>query len=374
MFYYPTVLRHHTGCFSTIWLVATKGIRVPRRDFLKVNVKSTCDDIMNYVLERVPPPQTGLPRPRFSLYLSSQLQYGVVVVYHRQCSIFLGKNIFLSDWIKVMLSIDMDDQGRRPLNFPDALSLMEETEGALDPLFGVMHLQHPMPSPGTLIQVCLLLNIIHSFFIFPLDITASPDTITMRELEPVAIPITEDVSPPQVKRRKRQLIFFDPEVQIPQEVLQQQIDDPQTETRPPPLISPSSHRGPSVADLLNNPCTCQYHTCKKNIVIDSKNKFSGVMTVKATRLLTSRNSGLRSLLFAVFCFHTLKDENVIMCWCVGVCVCRLLPEVAEREIEPMLFQSLLPPEVDRRTVSNIFQKLLGKGSVSVIIEPSHYSF
>lgn len=46
---------------------------------------------MNYVLERVPPPQPGLPRPRFSLYLSSQLQYGLVLVFHRQCVILLGK-------------------------------------------------------------------------------------------------------------------------------------------------------------------------------------------------------------------------------------------------------------------------------------------
>lgn len=46
---------------------------------------------MDYVLEKVPPPQPGLPRPRFSLYLSSQLQYGVVVVFHRQCAILLGK-------------------------------------------------------------------------------------------------------------------------------------------------------------------------------------------------------------------------------------------------------------------------------------------
>lgn len=46
---------------------------------------------MNYVLQQVPPPWPGLPPPRFSLYLSSQLQYGVVVVYHRQCAILLGK-------------------------------------------------------------------------------------------------------------------------------------------------------------------------------------------------------------------------------------------------------------------------------------------
>lgn len=48
------------------------------------------NDIMEYVLVRVPPPVSGLPRPRFSLYLSSQLQYGVVLVYHRQCEFLLG--------------------------------------------------------------------------------------------------------------------------------------------------------------------------------------------------------------------------------------------------------------------------------------------
>lgn len=43
------------------------------------------------MLGRVLPPEAGLPRPRFSLYLSSQLQYGVVVVFHRQCALLLGK-------------------------------------------------------------------------------------------------------------------------------------------------------------------------------------------------------------------------------------------------------------------------------------------
>ncbi|XP_042069853.1 meiotic recombination protein REC8 homolog [Haplochromis burtoni] len=37
---------------------------------------------------------------------------------------------------------------------------------------------------------------------------------------------------------------------------------------------------------------------------------------------------------------------------------RLLPELAEGEVEPLLFQSLLPPEVNRKSVSNVFQRLL----------------
>ncbi|CDQ87256.1 unnamed protein product [Oncorhynchus mykiss] len=91
MFFSPSVLNRHTGCFSTIWLAATKGIKIPQKDFLKVNVQRTCNDIMDYVLVRIPPPLPGLPRPRFSLYLSSQLQYGVIIVYHRQCGMLLGK-------------------------------------------------------------------------------------------------------------------------------------------------------------------------------------------------------------------------------------------------------------------------------------------
>ncbi|XP_047189691.1 meiotic recombination protein REC8 homolog [Scophthalmus maximus] len=205
MFYYPTVLKHHTGCFSTIWLVATKGIRVPRRDFLKVNVKSTCDDIMNYVLERVPPPRPGLPRPRFSLYLSSQLQYGVIIVYHRQCAILLEElHTIVAQLLKQRTAqkIDMDDHSRQALVLPDALSLLEETEGAQDPLFGVMSLQEAMPSPNTLIQMgweyLRGASPEHPEQTRPTaaaaqesGITASPDSITLREQEPVAIPPAE---------------------------------------------------------------------------------------------------------------------------------------------------------------------------------------
>lgn len=42
---------------------------------------------------------------------------------------------------------------RPALDFPDALALMDEAEGAPDPLFGVMYMPHAMPSPNSLIQV-----------------------------------------------------------------------------------------------------------------------------------------------------------------------------------------------------------------------------
>ncbi|XP_055084075.1 meiotic recombination protein REC8 homolog [Periophthalmus magnuspinnatus] len=200
MFYYPAVLRRHTGCFSTVWLVATKGIRVTRRDFLKVNVTKTCDDIIDYMLERVEPPRADLPRPRFSLYLSSQLQYGVILVYHRQCAILLEEIQYVVDWLlkqKTGQKSDMDDHGRPAPLLKDVLSLMEETEDAPDPLFGRMYMQEELPSPTALLQGHLRDKSPEATRPSPVEealhtgLTASPDTITLREPEPLSVPFAE---------------------------------------------------------------------------------------------------------------------------------------------------------------------------------------
>ncbi|XP_026228666.1 meiotic recombination protein REC8 homolog [Anabas testudineus] len=570
MFYYPTVLKRHTGCFSTIWLVATKGIRVPRRDFLKVNIKSTCEDIMNYVLERVPPPHPGLPRPRFSLYLSSQLQYGVIVVFHRQCAILLEELHFIVSQLlkqRTTQNIDMDGS-RQALVLPNALSLLEETEGAPDPLFGVMDMSYAMPSPSKLIQ--LAEEYLREASPQPPEltipaaapapepergITASPDSITLRETEPAAIPTAEfegvdlvdqhpetldfllaeadhfleDVkiareevtpeeqeremerearegdlekertkeltastielqptplpsedatllpqeepalavekpgppsdeltpvsvpvlpSPPSAakeqerpspeeeaptpeekrKRRKRQLVFFDPETQLTQEVLQKQIADTQIETRRPPFPPPSSHRRLPAADLLNIPCTFlpeEVHSLWRQAATitpvsgsdlqvgergpestDSEKEreremveaaeaaqreeerlevspkevprdfteselfdISGMGTLPLegsdqrevsrdlSPMLTSEKEGSivsRSV-------STLQDIPEVLDELLGSIAAEspgLLPELAEHEVAPALFQSLLPPEVNRKTVSTTFQRLL----------------
>ncbi|XP_074917443.1 LOW QUALITY PROTEIN: meiotic recombination protein REC8 homolog [Chelonoidis abingdonii] len=91
MFYYPNVLQRHTGRFATIWLAATGGTKLVKREYLKVNVPQTCEEILSYILVQVPPPTPSAPRPRFSLYLSAQLQYGVVRVYSRQCHYLIGE-------------------------------------------------------------------------------------------------------------------------------------------------------------------------------------------------------------------------------------------------------------------------------------------
>ncbi|KAM9332607.1 meiotic recombination protein REC8 homolog [Pholidichthys leucotaenia] len=149
MFYYPDVLHRHSGCFSTIWLAATNGVKLTRREFLRVDVNKTCGMIVDFVTAQVPAPQPNLPRPRFSLYLSSQLQYGMVVVYHRQCGFLLDEVQQTIDRLlhsRNLTFIDMAKCDRMVLEVPDNLYMMEEAEGAQDPFFGLMEsLQLPSP-------------------------------------------------------------------------------------------------------------------------------------------------------------------------------------------------------------------------------------
>ncbi|XP_036420590.1 LOW QUALITY PROTEIN: REC8 meiotic recombination protein b [Colossoma macropomum] len=198
MFYYPNVLQRHTGCFSTIWLAATKGIRITRREFLKVNIGKTCEDIIDYVKVQVPPLHPSLPRPRFSLYLSSQLQYGVVIVFHRQCAFLLEE---VQQTIEHLLRsekhsrIDMQEPDRLALNLPDSLFLLEEAEGALAPFFGKMGAECELSSPSQLPQPWQFMIASSPDRLLetskkstaPIGLTASPEAITIKDREPVTI-------------------------------------------------------------------------------------------------------------------------------------------------------------------------------------------
>ncbi|XP_066539509.1 REC8 meiotic recombination protein b isoform X4 [Hoplias malabaricus] len=195
MFYYPNVLQRHTGCFSTVWLAATKGIKLTRREFLNVSVRRTCEDIIDYVQVQVPAQHPSLPRPRFSLYLSSQLQYGVVVVYHRQCAFLLDE---VQQTIGRLLrterqsQIDMQELDRLALNLPDSLSQFEETEGALAPFFGKMGAECELPSPYQLPQPWQFVKTSSPDRFLEaseenIGLNAFPGTITMKDKEPVTI-------------------------------------------------------------------------------------------------------------------------------------------------------------------------------------------
>ncbi|RVE58933.1 hypothetical protein OJAV_G00199260 [Oryzias javanicus] len=201
MFYYPNVLQRHTGCFSTIWLAATKGIQVHRKELVKVNVKRTCGAILDYITAQVPPPQPNQTRPRFSLYLSSQLQYGVVVVYYKQCGFLLEE---IQQTIQRLLRckkhvrIDMDEPERMLMDVPDSLYMMMETDGALDPFFGVLE-SLQLPSPNEIQQADFVItnrdvegSLRRSRNTPPSnDFSSPPAAITLTEKEPFVINTAE---------------------------------------------------------------------------------------------------------------------------------------------------------------------------------------
>ncbi|XP_060950237.1 REC8 meiotic recombination protein b [Limanda limanda] len=223
MFYYPNVLHRHTGCFSTIWLAATRGTRVTRRELLKVNVKLTCGDIQGYVTAQVPASQPHLPMPRFSLYLSSQLQYGVVVVYHSQCRFLLEEIQQTIDRLlraKRGSRIDMAESDRLALNVPDSLYLMEEAEGAQDPFFGLMA-PHQLLSPYKILQHSLVPN--PRTTLDNEDFRSPPVAITLTEKEQFVITTAENFEGedlPEVTDRELDLLM-DQNDQFCKEVEQQ---------------------------------------------------------------------------------------------------------------------------------------------------------
>ncbi|XP_072833177.2 meiotic recombination protein REC8 homolog isoform X1 [Pogona vitticeps] len=206
MFYYPSVLQHRTGCFATIWLAATGGSRLLKREYLKVNVPQTCEEIMAYILVRAPPPMPGAPRPRFSLYLSAQLQYGVVLVYSRQCQYLVEEIQHILERLnrtQQQFRIDLTDLEQPGLLLPSQLELMEALEEAPDPFFGLM--EPLLPSPSSIPHVRSILETptperspterapssMRRRTGEPL-LTVSPDAITLREAEPITLPRFEE--------------------------------------------------------------------------------------------------------------------------------------------------------------------------------------
>ncbi|CAM4721702.1 unnamed protein product [Leuciscus chuanchicus] len=147
---------------------------------------------------QVPPSHPSLPRPRFSLYLSSQLQYGVVIVYHRQCALLLEEVQQTIERLlrsKRHLNIDMPDTDRLVLNVPDSLFQLEEAEWALEPFFGVMGIDCDLPSSSLSSQEFMEASPSGGQkgkeMTFPKDLNASPESITIKDAELVPVLGTE---------------------------------------------------------------------------------------------------------------------------------------------------------------------------------------
>ncbi|XP_014724050.1 meiotic recombination protein REC8 homolog isoform X1 [Equus asinus] len=226
MFYYPSVLQRHTGCFATIWLAATRGSRLVKREYLKVNVVKTCEEILNYVLVRVQPPQPGLPRPRFSLYLSAQLQIGVIRVYFQQCQYLVEDIQHILERLhraQLQIRIDMVEPELPSLLLPNRLTMMETLEDAPDPFFGMMSVDPRLPSPFRIPQIRHLLEAVSPERVLeeiPPEVppeprkpervpvtVVSPEAITLLEAEPIRIlHIEGERDLPEISRRELDLL------------------------------------------------------------------------------------------------------------------------------------------------------------------------
>ncbi|XP_016061356.1 PREDICTED: meiotic recombination protein REC8 homolog [Miniopterus natalensis] len=227
MFYYPNVLQRHTGCFSTIWLAATRGSRLVKREYLKVNVVKTCEEILSYVLVQVEPPQPGLPRPRFSLYLSAQLQIGVIRVYSQQCQYLVEDIQHILERLhraQLQIRIDMVETELPSLLLPNCLAMMETLEDAPDPFFGMMSVDPRLPSPFDIPQIRQLLEAVTPERVpeeipsevptepgkpdRPLVTVLSPEAITLQEAEPIRmLQIVGERDLPEVSRRELDLLI-----------------------------------------------------------------------------------------------------------------------------------------------------------------------
>ncbi|XP_036096428.1 LOW QUALITY PROTEIN: meiotic recombination protein REC8 homolog [Molossus molossus] len=223
MFYYPNVLQRHTGCFATIWLAATRGSRLVKREYLKVNVVKTCEEILSYVLVQVEPPQPGLPRPRFSLYLSAQLQIGVIRVYSQQCQYLVEDIQHILERLhraQLQIRIDMVETELPSLLLPNCLAMMETLEDAPDPFFGMMSVDPGLPSPFDIPQIRQLLEAVTPERVpdeapaepgkpdRPVVTVLSPEAITLQEAEPIRmLQIDGERDLPEVSRRDLDLLI-----------------------------------------------------------------------------------------------------------------------------------------------------------------------
>ncbi|XP_021099507.1 meiotic recombination protein REC8 homolog isoform X1 [Heterocephalus glaber] len=234
MFYYPNVLQRHTGCFATIWLAATRGTRLVKREYLEVNVVKTCEEILNYVLVRAEPPMPGLPRPRFSLYLSAQLQIGVIRVYSQQCQYLVEDIQHILERLhraQLQIRIDMVEAELPSLLLPSHLAMMEALEDAPDPFFGMMSVDPRLPSPFDIPQIRHLLEAAipeRVYEVTPPEVPTEPrkperllvtvlppEVITLREVEPIRmLHIEGERELPEVTRRDLELLIAEEEEAI----------------------------------------------------------------------------------------------------------------------------------------------------------------
>ncbi|KAA3673326.1 uncharacterized protein DEA37_0007558, partial [Paragonimus westermani] len=77
MFYSVELLSAHCGKFGIIWLAATHMRKhLSRRELNSVDIVAACNEITSCL--------SGPVRIRFSLYLASQLIFGLCIIYREK--------------------------------------------------------------------------------------------------------------------------------------------------------------------------------------------------------------------------------------------------------------------------------------------------
>ncbi|KFD47883.1 hypothetical protein M513_11236 [Trichuris suis] len=80
MFYSWNILARKDGKFSVIWLAATRERKLSKKQCESVNLCNSCSELCKHI----PSPDRVKSVERFSLYLCSQLMFGIVVIFNRK--------------------------------------------------------------------------------------------------------------------------------------------------------------------------------------------------------------------------------------------------------------------------------------------------
>ncbi|XP_072027555.1 uncharacterized protein [Amphiura filiformis] len=152
MFYSHDILQRRGGKFGVIWIAATKAASLSKRDYFSVSIVKTCEDIMLYLTRQ----GGGTKGPRLSLYLSSQLMFGVTRVFQKQYDYLVVEVHSLHQRFSASKLTARVFQGmsaadielpRRPVRPVDACTLPEPNLEEYESEFGMLRLQEGALEP-----------------------------------------------------------------------------------------------------------------------------------------------------------------------------------------------------------------------------------
>ncbi|XP_046576877.1 meiotic recombination protein REC8 homolog [Haliotis rubra] len=211
-----TFCRSEGGKFGIVWVAATRSSELTRREYMSVRVRRTCDDIIDYILLRVPSTTRGQTRPRFSLYLSATLMYGTVKVFRKQHQFLFDDTSTL--WSRLALSglktstFDIDlklDTARQ--NLPDLVGTIDPLSADYNYTFGMWDL----PSQDlSIMEQDMWQGISMSP---PKEVQLSPLPLSMQDMVQDALKSPHTVSKPEDIRLKEDDSLASERIQVPDE-------------------------------------------------------------------------------------------------------------------------------------------------------------